>query len=172
MLPGTMVSVPKVDKSAIYLLYPQVTVSTRAEPGGRQLLVNFESEFGDLFHETRARCYTTLQTNLGPFLAVWWGLLFGLVHFFHVSVAYPGTALLYRGLGQPVKTCFGEFVKASAYVTHSLIWTFVDPWVQYGGKVIGQSASFIFSALSRPWNDRIKHWANLLLDFHTNPSKY
>ncbi|KAI8488557.1 hypothetical protein Bbelb_335860 [Branchiostoma belcheri] len=112
----------------------QVAMSSRADPGGRLLLMNFESEFGELFHETRARCYTTLQANLGPFLAVWWGLLFGLVHFFHVSVAYPGMALLYRGLGQPVKTCFGEFVKASAYVTHSLIWTFVDPWVQYGGK--------------------------------------
>ncbi|XP_066296964.1 uncharacterized protein [Branchiostoma lanceolatum] len=147
-------------------------VSPRVEPDRSELLVPDETEFGELFQESRARCYTALQLNLGPFLAVWWGFLFGLVHFLHVSVVYPLIALLYRGLGQPTKTCFREFLKASTYVTHSLIWTFVDPWVQYGGQLLGQSTSFIFSTVSRPWNDRIKHWANLLLDFHTASSKY
>ncbi|XP_078615982.1 uncharacterized protein LOC144884498 [Branchiostoma floridae x Branchiostoma japonicum] len=135
----------------------------------RQLLL---PEFGDLFQESKTRSYTALQLNLGPLLAVWWGVLFGLVEFLQVSVAYPIIALICRGLGQPVKTCFREFFKIGAYVTHSLIWAFVDPWVQYGGQVLGQSASFIFSTVSRPWNDRIRHWANLMLDFHTDPSTY
>ncbi|XP_035696664.1 uncharacterized protein LOC118430063 [Branchiostoma floridae] len=119
-------------------------VSTREAPvtsDCRQLLL---PEFGDLFQESKTRSYTALQLNLGPLLAVWWGVVFGLVEFLQVSVAYPTIALICSGLGQPVKTCFREFFKIGAYVTHRLIWAFLDPWVQYGGQLLAhQQASFL-----------------------------
>ncbi|CAH1239793.1 Hypp5884 [Branchiostoma lanceolatum] len=102
--------------------YGEVAVSPRVVPDRSQLLVPDETEFGELFQESRARCYTALQLNLGPFLAVWWGVLFGLVHFLNVSVVYPLIALLYRGLGQPMKTCFREFLKGITPNLHDITY--------------------------------------------------